>query len=108
MPQYAKDTMNVITDIGQIADNLKENITGGNLKDGFVLHAIKISNDIPKSEQIKHVQSISKSKKKRMSKPYGEYTSYRIVPKTRMIPKSYRTKSVMNGKIKLIFGQLKE
>jgi DNA-directed RNA polymerase subunit H (RpoH/RPB5) len=99
IPNATKAIMNTVTDIGQIADN----VMGG----GLVIHAIKIHHSIPKNEQIKHVQNISKSKKKRLSKPYGEYTSYRIIPKTKFIKSSYRTKSVMNGKIKLIFGKLK-
>lgn len=103
MPEYTKTIMNSITDAGQIVDNL----TGGSVDNKLTIHAIKIHNSIPKEEQIKHVQSISKSKKRRLSKPYGEYTSYRIIPKTRMIPKSYRTKSVMDGKIKIVFAKLK-
>jgi uncharacterized protein YifE (UPF0438 family) len=104
LPDTTKTIMKGLTDIANVAS---KHINGGSLEDGFVLHAIKISNTIPKDEQIKHVQSISKSKKKRLSKPYGEYTSYRIIPKTKFIKSSYRTKSVMNGKIKLVFGKLK-
>ena len=103
MPSTTKKIVNKITDLGQIADH----VTGGSLEDGFVLHAVKIHNSIPKEEQVKHVQSISKSKKKRMSKLYGDFTSYRIIPKTKIEKRSYRTKSVMDGKIKLIFGKLK-
>jgi hypothetical protein len=103
MPEYAKDVMNTITDMGQIADNLM----GGSLKDGFVIHAIKIHNSIPKEEQIRHVQSISKSKKKRLNKLYGEYTSYRIIPKTKFKPRSWKTKKV-NDSISIVFGELKD
>lgn len=74
----------------------------------FVIHSIKVHNSIPIDEQIKHVQNISKSKKKRMSKLYGEYTNYRIIPKTKFEKKSYRTKNALNGKIKIVFGKLKQ
>ena len=98
IPSYVPKVARTITDLAGIADNL----FGGNL----VLHAIKLKKDAySKQEATKEAEHIAKRKGMKY-KDYKDYHSYRVVPKTKIIPKSYRSKKVRNGNILLVFGEL--
>jgi hypothetical protein len=98
MPQYAKDTMNVITDIGQIADN----VAGGNL----VIHRVNVSKDVPFDEALKHAQNIIKTKRKFKQKLVKNYWHFKSKPQTHFKKGTFRSKKI-NSNITIVLGELK-
>lgn len=99
MPEYAKDVMNTITDMGQIADNLM----GGKL----TIHRVNINKQIPFEQALKHAQSIMKTRRKFKEKIVGNHYHFRSKPKTKFKPRSWKTKKV-NDSISIVFGELKD
>ena len=102
LPSFTSKIAKFTTDLGGIADRLM----GGDL-DGFKIHSIKINKNIPIEQQMEHVKNISKSNKQRIMKEMKTHNNYRIIPKTKFIPKSYRTKKI-NKDISIVFGKLKD
>lgn len=99
LPSYVPKVARTITDLGAIADNL----FGGDLE----LHAIKLRKDkYTKAEAIKEAEHIAKRKGMKY-KDYKYYHSFRVIPKTKLDPSSYRSKKVKNGEILLVFGKRK-
>jgi hypothetical protein len=101
LPSFTSKIAKFTTDLGGIADRLM----GGELG-GYQIHAIKINKRIPMDEQLEHVRSISKSKKKRMMKELKNVISHRVIAKTKFDPNTYKTKKV-NKDISIVFGKLK-
>ena len=102
LPSLTKKIMNFATDLGAVSNRLLAK--GQN----FAIHAIKINKNVPINEAIKHVQHITKSKKRKyVIKDYANYNSFRIIARTKFIKNSYRSKKV-NKDITLVFGVLKD
>lgn len=98
IPDYAKNVMNTITDLGQIGDNL----IGGNL----TIHSVKVNKNLPFEQALKHAQNIIKTRRKFKNKVIGENYHFRSIPKTKFKPRSFRSKKV-NDNITIVFGELK-
>lgn len=98
LPNYVGKTMNVITDLGAVASQL--------MGEGLKLHAVKIKKSVDLNTQLEHVKSITKSSKKRVMKEMKNHNVYKIIPKTKFIKNSFRTKNI-NKDISLILGVLK-
>jgi hypothetical protein len=102
LPSLTKKIMNFATDLGAVSNTL---LGKG---ENFAIHAIKINKNVPINEAIKHVQHITKSKKRKyVIKDYANYNSFRIIARTKFIKNSYRSKKV-NKDITLVFGVLKD
>ena len=74
-------------------------------EDGFELHVVQVSKDIPLEEAIKISKNFIKGNKHFM-KEGKNYYKFRNIPKQKFIKSSYRTKKV-NKDIRLVYGQLK-
>lgn len=71
----------------------------------FKLHSIKFKRSMPLNEQHKHLMHIAGRIPKR-KKITDDHIAYSIIPKTKFISRSYRTKTV-SPDINLVFGKLK-
>jgi hypothetical protein len=99
LPDYVGKTMNVVTDLGAIASQLM----GAGLK----IHSVKIKKTVPFDDALKHFHNIVKNKNKKYYKDMKNHYNFRFIPKTKFIPKSFKTKKI-NNEISLILGVLKD
>lgn len=85
---------------------LESELKGGKEDDGYKLHAIIIKkNGTTKNDAVIDAVKFKTSKGLFMRETKTSYR-FRNIPKTKFIPKSYRTKKI-NKNISLIYGQLK-
>ena len=98
-PTYVKTFADTVTNLGNVASKIMGN--------GMTIHAIKIKkNSMSPSEMKLHAENIAKRKNMK-TKELTNHIVYRVIPRTKFIPSSYRTKKVKNGDISIVFGQLK-
>lgn len=71
----------------------------------YALHSIIIKKTVPLDEAVQKAKDISKKKKIYMRELVSTY-HFRNIPKTKFIPKFFRSKKI-NKDITLVFGQLK-
>ncbi len=99
MPSYVPAVARVVTDLGAVVNRV--------MGSGLVLHAIKIRKDKMGLQEAKlEAEHIAKRKGMKY-KEYKTYHGFRVIPKTKLEPKSYRSKKVKNGHILLVFGKMK-
>ena len=77
----------------------------------YTVQSILISKDIPIEEARKHALSIIKKahprvRKVKKEREYKNNWRFRVIPKTKFVPRSFRSKKV-NDQITLVFAQLK-
>jgi hypothetical protein len=99
LPDYVGKTMNAITDLAGVASQL--------MGQGLKIHSIKIRKSVDLDKQIEHVKNITKSNKKRVMKEMKNHNVYKILPKTKFIKGSFKTKKV-NKDISLVLAKLKD
>ncbi|MDR3598650.1 hypothetical protein, partial [Clostridium sp.] len=99
LPEYAKKIMNVVTDLGAISNHV--------LGKGMVIHAIKIKKGSMTPKEMKHHAENIAKRKNMKTKEITNHIMFRVIPRTKFDPSSYRTKKVMKGNVSIIFGQLK-
>ena len=78
----------------------------GEGKSKLYLHAIIFHKPYSLKQAKQEAQKIMKSNKKHYYRETLQSYRFRVIPKTKFIPKSYKTK-VINSNISLIFGKLK-
>ena len=93
---------------GNVVDKVEraQDVATGFLGSGLTLHAIKINKKMNVEDAKKHAKAIAKKNNLLYSGKMKNYHSFRYLPKTKFIPKSYRTKKV-NDNLMLVFGKLK-
>jgi hypothetical protein len=102
---YVPKVARVITDLGAVANNL---IGKGLDENTFKMHAIKFKIDkMSFDEMLKHVENIAGRKNMKV-KELKNYYTFRVIPRTKFIPSSYRSKKILNGDGHIVFGQLKK
>jgi hypothetical protein len=99
IPEESKVILKGTTDLGQIADNVKESIMGGNLE----LHSVRISKRIPLVEAQKKAQEIIKNKNKKKMKEMKNWYNFRVKPKSHFTKKFVVKK--INNDIQLVLGE---
>jgi len=99
---------NVVQAVDALAGDVK---VGLGHDDGYELHAIVVNKKNSKEDAVKIAERISKKKDLFIRETKQSYR-FRNIPKTKFIPKTFRTKKLMNGDYKdigvsLIYGKLK-
>ena len=74
--------------------------------DGLRMHAIKVKTTIPLDEALKLAKNITKSNKNLLHRHTQNYHIFRVVPRTKFRPKSFKTKKMLNKDIDIVFGEL--
>lgn len=97
-PSYVKSFSDFTTNLGNVASKLMGN--------GMVIHAVKIKKDsMPLSEMKTHAEHIAKRKNMK-TKMLKNHVAFRVIPRTKFIPSTYRTKRI-NDNISIVLGKLK-